>query len=197
MEKLSKTKSFERLYEPISGDNEFLFEKADYASFPESVQRAVRLRRRTETNFLGQRFTDDWKTTLKVQTDRIVSYVACHSLPENGIELSYISDTVDETIAGEGMLIFGPYPHIDAANNPVVGYTANTRGKEWEGRGLGERRVALMGALSRQLYGLPLRSSNEINERGRMVWIGLEKSGRAKRLDINDEHGLPRYEFIK
>lgn len=70
----------------------------------------------------------------------------------------------------------------------------NLTDKDFREQGLGNRRLLLMNAVSRMLYGLPLHSDTSIaNEAERRLWEKFVTQGKAKKYSQN---GVDRYSFL-
>lgn len=190
----------EMLYERNEDGDTFVFTEMPLDQFPPQVHTWMMSRHRIENDFRGGVQDESWTRTLKTSDTKITTHMASHMLrvkKGTTIELTYFIDTDrnTSTLVGEGILLKGSDITVDASDNPVPGWTENHKGSD--GLKLGERRLAVMNAFSKQFYGVPLRSSPEINGMGRRLWEELETVGRARQLEEKDHYGFPRYEFVK
>lgn len=64
-------------------------------------------------------------------------------------------------------------------DKPFVGYTYTET--EHRGKGLGQRRIIMMNAISQMLYHFPLNSDTTLSSDAARVWEGLVATGKAKR----------------
>ena len=76
-------------------------------------------------------------------------------------------------------------------HKPFVGYTLTV--EEHQRKGLSERRLRIMNALSRQKYGHPIYSDTVILPEAKMMWKKLVLQGRAEKFK-EGEHD--RYKYI-
>lgn len=74
---------------------------------------------------------------------------------------------------------------------PFVGYTTTEEG--FRNKGLGSRRLFIMNALSKMLYGFPLHSDTLISEEAKRLWERLVEQGKAIKYK-EGERG--RYKFV-